>query len=773
MAQLYLDLSFYSYLVNMPMHAVSESVSNCQDTNRSSPIHLLPDGEEYLYSGSAVKKNDAVLLVMAFILRFRLTAAATQSLLDLLNVLLPGCIVDTCYVLNKLFGSSSDQIQIHYYCRDESCRNYFGLEVPAKCERCGFDYGGDVQLCEKSFMLVMPLESQLKEVLLADNNFKLFCEGSQHPESRNGLSEVNDGSAYRQTVGKALVTLQFNCDGSPIFNSSQYSVWPLMCAVNEFPTAIRNRHIMLHTLWFGVAKPCPGTFLQPFLNEVALLYDSGMIVENSSSNCSLEQRVYVNANLCICDAPARSMLQNFTQYNGNFGCGFCYHPGLRVQKGSGSVQVYPMTEIFDRRTHEDAILLAEEATSTNKVVHGVKGASILLLFPQLDIISSFVPDYMHSVLLGVTRQFLSLWVDSSNHSKPYYIRNSGHLSKLLKGIRPPDEIHRLPRSLNDRKIWKAAEFRNFLLLYSPVILLHVMPRNYYRHWLLFVNGIRLLLEPCITSSMLETSRKCLFKFVSLVSTLYGDEHVSYNVHIMSHLPDAVADWGPLWSNSAFIYEDTIGNLKRLYHGTQLIPKQIFRHFNASRSLMKLNPLLINSSDEVVHLFKKLSTTQHFVLDATNVGIFTGLGRPLPETLNACQLQSVNELLQRDFTGLTGFWYKRFLINRKVFSTFNYCCKFRRDNSIVALRNGCIGRIMNCGVLDSKHVVIFVECYQCSSMKAFRDNAVGINLTSFIRKLDFKSKDVVCVRPEDIVAKCVIIGNADTSYVLPLPIAEVS
>jgi hypothetical protein len=745
-------------------------VNSCQLQER--PISLLADGDEYLYSGSEVKKNDALLLVMAYILRFKLTAAATQSLLDLLNVLLPGCIVDTCYVLNKLFGSSNDQVQIHYYCCDSVCSHYFGSEVPTKCDGCGFVYDGKVKLCEKSFMLVMPLESQLKEVLLADNNFNLFCQPNMCVGSRNGLSDVTDGSVYRQTVGKASVTLQFNCDGSPIFNSSQYSVWPLMCAVNEFPAAIRNRHIMLHTLWFGGTKPFSSTFLQPFLDEVQFLYQHGMILSEDSPNNGVKQRVYVSATLCICDAPARSMLQNFTQFNGHYGCGFCYHPGLRVQKGSGSVQVYPMTEIFEKRTHDDAIVLAEEATRMNKVVNGVKGASTLLLFPKLDIIASFVPDYMHSVLLGVTRQFLNLWVDSSNHSKPYYIRNGGHVSKLLKNIRPPDEIHRLPRSLNDRKFWKAAEFRNFLLLYSPVILLNVLPRNYYKHWLLFVNGIRLLLEPCITSSMLESSKKCLFKFVSLVSELYGDEHVSYNVHIMSHLPDAVADWGPLWSHSAFIYEDTIGNLKRLYHGTQLIPKQVFKYFVASRSLMKLNPLLVNSSEEVVCLFKKLSTAHHFVLDATNVGIFTGLGRPMPELLKDGLLQLVNELLQSDFTGFTCFWYKRFLVNKQIFSTFNYCCQFRRDNSVVALSNGCMGRIVNCAVLDAKHVVIFVECYRCLPMAAIRDNVAGINLTSFMRKLDFDAKNVVCVRPEDIVGKCVIIGNGDTFYVISLPKTEV-
>ena len=49
---------------------------------------------------------------------------------------------------------------------------------------------------------------------------------------------------------------------------------------------------------------------------------------------------------------------------------------------------------------------------------GVKGATVLMLLPKFDLICSFVPDYMHCVLFGVVRQFVSLWLDSSSDDKP-------------------------------------------------------------------------------------------------------------------------------------------------------------------------------------------------------------------------------------------------------------------------------------------------------------------------------------------------------------------
>jgi len=99
---------------------------------------------------------------------------------------------------------------------------------------------------------------------------------------------------------------------------------------------------------------------------------------------------------------------------------------------------------------------------------------------------SFVPNCMHCVLLGVVGQFVNLWTDSSSHNQPHYIRNIEILDNLLKSIKPPDEVHRLPCTLSDRKYWKASECKNLLSLYSPVVLKSLLPKLHYVHWLLLV-----------------------------------------------------------------------------------------------------------------------------------------------------------------------------------------------------------------------------------------------------------------------------------------------
>lgn len=67
------------------------------------------------------------------------------------------------------------------------------------------------------------------------------------------------------------------------------------------------------------------------------------------TNIILEQCRVVAA-LMMCDSVARPILQNMTQFNGQYGCSLCLHPGEQVEKGNGSVRVYPYKDVPNRAT---------------------------------------------------------------------------------------------------------------------------------------------------------------------------------------------------------------------------------------------------------------------------------------------------------------------------------------------------------------------------------------------------------------------------------------
>lgn len=131
----------------------------------------------------------------------------------------------------------------------------------------------------------------------------------------------------------------------------------------------------------------------------------------------------VVAAVIMCDSVARPILQNMTQFNGQYGCSLCLHPGEQVTMGKGTVRSYPYKDV-PKRDCVSTVTHAKEALSTTKPVNGVKGPTCLMNIPHFDLILGMPPDHMHNVHLGVVRHMASMWFDSHNHDKPYYIRNN-------------------------------------------------------------------------------------------------------------------------------------------------------------------------------------------------------------------------------------------------------------------------------------------------------------------------------------------------------------
>lgn len=89
------------------------------------------------------------------------------------------------------------------------------------------------------------------------------------------------------------------------------------------------------------------------------------------------------------------------QYNGSFRCSFCFNEGEIVPKGNGHTRIYRLNieQLRDaNKVHADA----ESAFLQAKPVRGVKKFLPLSEVPIFDIVRSFVPDYMHAILLGLS-----------------------------------------------------------------------------------------------------------------------------------------------------------------------------------------------------------------------------------------------------------------------------------------------------------------------------------------------------------------------------------
>lgn len=104
--------------------------------------------------------------------------------------------------------------------------------------------------------------------------------------------------------------------------------------------------------------------------------------------------------ICVsCDLPAKALVQNFVQFNGIYGCGFCEQPGEVVSTAKGgNVTTFPYNQSCPQgppRSESTSIQYATQAQSTyNNVRYYTAGTASMLPACILHDYDS-VQDFLH------------------------------------------------------------------------------------------------------------------------------------------------------------------------------------------------------------------------------------------------------------------------------------------------------------------------------------------------------------------------------------------
>lgn len=191
---------------------------------------------------------------------------------------------------------------------------------------------------------------------------------------------------------------------------------PVELTVVNLPPDIRfnRKYIILASVWYGPNKPDANIILKPILSKLHVLHTRGTTIETSDGRKTLKCKLL----LCVFDLPARAMVVNMKQFNGYYGCLMCLDKGMHINNR----HLYLPTESHIKRTMAMMKQYAAQALVKGISVYGVKGPSVLSYY--IDIVIRVLIDYMHCVLLGVVKQLLDMWLDSSNSSEDYYISPS-------------------------------------------------------------------------------------------------------------------------------------------------------------------------------------------------------------------------------------------------------------------------------------------------------------------------------------------------------------
>lgn len=183
--------------------------------------------------------------------------------------------------------------------------------------------------------------------------------------------------------------------------------------------------------------------------------------------------------------------------------------------------------------------------------------SVLSNLPGFDCVWGFPLDYMHGVLLGVSKQLWRFW-------KTTYlsVKDKELIDNHLLNIKPPTEIHRVPRTIKNQEAWKATEWRSWLLFYSVPVLTSILHNELLESYKLLVKSINQLLSKKLTDEILLACEIDILYFLCDCQRIYGDSFMTFNVHSLRHVVESVRKNGLLSNNSAFTFESHIYNLKK-------------------------------------------------------------------------------------------------------------------------------------------------------------------------------------------------------------------
>ena len=175
-----------------------------------------------------------------------------------------------------------------------------------------------------------------------------------------------------------------------------------------------------------------------------------------------------------------------------------------------------------------------------------------------------------------------LWVDLGFLGK----NELACIEKICALFTLPNSVGRLLNNISSNYGgFKAAQWRSWITIYSPVVLKGVLPDEHLRCWLLYVRACCILGNRILTNSNINTADQMLLAFCKKFEQLYGKEHCMPNMYLHLHLQECLLDYGPAHSFWCFSFERYNGLFGSYHTNQKNIEVQIMRKFINSQMLL--------------------------------------------------------------------------------------------------------------------------------------------------------------------------------------------
>lgn len=746
------------------IHNYTDDSDNCKDKSPTENI------QEPLYPGAPITVIESILSILTLITRLKISGVMLTYILELINLhcIKPNYCLTTLYRYKKFFQGISTPLTRHFYC--SSCHSKLENEFCIECNSKD----------NINYFIEIPIIEQLNKMFSRVGFYELLNQRfTREKNNTQNYEDIYDGEVYKSAikdlsfVNISDLTFTWNTDGVSLFKSSKMGIWPLYLVINELPykERFKKENVVFAGLWFGYDKPLPNMFLRIFVDDFLKLYEG--------IKCKIANMTHVIIRgivLCgTCDLPAKALMLNFKNYNGDFGCTICKIRTKRVDK----TQTYPFKRSLELRALEETKCFAAEAEAKNKARFGVKGPSALDLF-VLDYVKSTAIDIMHCAYEGVMKQLLKIWFDVKfNKHAASLIEFKEIINTRIRSLKPPSFVPRIPRSITDSLYFKASEYKAFLYYYSLPLLHDIMDSQFFNHHILLVHGLSLLNSSSISELDILEAQSVLTEYVARFEFLYGAKNMSSNIHLLLHLPDNVRKFGPLWVTSCMTFENLNGVLKSFVHGTRYAHLQIYSAVSKFLSAAELKQKFLNKNSETYRFCKKLelSGTHRRKLKEIQTNIFA-VGK-------VTKLKTIPDIIRNaldiQWNRAICFRFKQ-LLKHDIFYESNFSSTKKKSNS-----SYCIYKIdgrKRIGIIDTFISVCFSNddeiCGNCTNYAiiidqedtlAFRCPVVEHYMNTIFKCKDSTNRIARAVEISKLESVCFNILNVEQFVIIPLNTQE--
>lgn len=492
-------------------------------------------------------------------LQFNQPYKSIEKMADIVNIT-PNASIRVPHTIYKIKKMVKTDFTFQYYVECSQCKSYStssSNDMRLKCDSCE----SDIKRTISNFFVYIPLEQQIRKSL--DEKFDEVM-GYKPEDDGNFMTDVHHSlqfiKAETKYASSKILPFTVGTDGAVVDGSGK-SLWAIQLYQNYLKPNMRYTpaNIIVVGLWYG-KKPNMKQFFLPLMKDIRYIIESGGIHIEKKQQRFCFMPLIMSA---CCDLPAKADVQEMKGHGGYYSCGYCFHPGVAIKpaKNEKSVVRYIKRAKDDPlRTHK--AFLETYARLKSSPINGIKAISCMVALDDFDLANGFSIDYMHCILLGVTKKLFGLWLDSKNHNEKFYIhpKHQAILSSRIKNIRPTFEITRKPRSISDRDNFKANEYRSLLLYYTRHSLYGLLSARYIDHFQLLSSATYTLLLEKISLDDISMAECKLEQFADEFEDLYGSKNVTLNIHLLRHIGTSVRNLGPLWSQSAFGFETNNGVL---------------------------------------------------------------------------------------------------------------------------------------------------------------------------------------------------------------------